>query len=513
MVITNQIAIYIRVSTQEQTNGYSIVAQLEEIRAYAAKHSLIIYREYIDAGYSAKTINGRPALQELLSDATKKKFSTVITWKLNRLARNLIDQLKILSIFKQQNINYMSLTEKYDSSTPQGFFVLQMLGSIAELEREQIAENVRLGIQRRSQQGAWNGGNNVLGYAWVTGIDIEPHVRVVTQEAELVQMIFEQYRSGRGLRSITSHLNAAGYITKRNKMFSTAGVRGILTNVNYIGQIQYTVNKNYTGSSSDRRKQIIQATHESIIDLQLWHDVQGILKKRSQPSKKIITRNYPLVRLLKCPSCGSGMIPARNRALSKCGIIHTTHYYVCGSYRNKGTTACKANYIPASLIEKETFLRFQRMLSEKDLLDQIITRINRQSGEVAEPSRDQLETIKTEIKKLEKQQHRCFELFEEGHLSHVELIEKIKSLKSRVIALISDKEQLESKMNEFMEVKVSIKDIQQAIKALFKSFHSVNVNKQNILLRGFIHRILIPPDRDVKEIQIHTTAALKHLII
>lgn len=230
-VKTNLIALYVRVSSEEQVKGYSIDGQLEELRSYAAEHNLSIYRECVDDGYSGKSIDGRPAMLELLEDAKQGHFHTVITWKLNRLSRNLADQLKILEIFNQHNIGYMSLTEPLETNSAQGYFTAQMLGAIAQMEREQIAQNTRLGMQKRSAAGNWNSGNNVLGYEWVTEGDAEPHVRIVPHEANLVQMIYEQYKSGSGFKAITHHLNSAGYTTKRNKSFSTTTVRSILTNV------------------------------------------------------------------------------------------------------------------------------------------------------------------------------------------------------------------------------------------------------------------------------------------
>lgn len=359
VVNTNLIALYIRVSTEDQTKGYSIPGQLEALRAYAAEHGLSIYREYVDDGYSGKSIDGRPAMLELLADAKQGRFHTVITWKLNRLARSLVDQLKMLELFKQHNISWMSLTEPLETNSAQGYFTAQMLGAIAQLEREQIAQNTRLGMQRRSQQGAWNSGNNVLGYEWVTNSDEEPHVRIVPHEAKLVQVIFEQYRSGKGFKAITSHLNGAGYTTKRNNPFSVAAIRGLLTNVNYIGLIQYTAHERYTGRANDRSKQIVQGTHEPIISMELWNEVQSLLNQRSRPPTKQINRHYQLAGLLKCPVCGGSMIPAHTKAYRKNGNVHINHYYVCGEYRNKGPSACKANAIPASPVEEEALSRFK----------------------------------------------------------------------------------------------------------------------------------------------------------
>ncbi len=108
----------------------------------------------------------------------------------------------MLELFKQHNIGYMSLTEQFDSSTAQGAFTLQMLGAIAQMEREQIAQNTRLGMQKRSEKGVWNSGNNVIGYEWVTGVDVEPHLKIVPHEARLVQRFSNIIGAGKGLKPL-----------------------------------------------------------------------------------------------------------------------------------------------------------------------------------------------------------------------------------------------------------------------------------------------------------------------
>jgi len=513
VINTKLIAIYVRVSTDDQVEGYSISGQLEELRAYAAEHQLSIYREYVDDGYSGKSIDGRPAMLELLADAKQGRYQTVITWKLNRLARNLADQLKMMELFKQHNIGYISLTEQFHSSTAQGNFALQMLGAIAQMEREQIAQNTRLGMQKRSAAGNWNSGNNVLGYKWVTRGEVEPHVRVIPHEARLVQLIFEQYQMGKGLKAIVAHLNEAGYTTKRNKPFSIAAVRGILTNVNYIGLIQYTTHEKFTGTSSDHSKRVVQGTHEPIISMELWNEVQSLLNQRSRPPTKQINRHYPLAGLLKCPVCGGSMIPAHTKAYRKNGNVHMNHYYVCGEYRNKGPTACKANAIPASPVEEEALSRFQNMLTNKRLLNEIVSRINRRSREAEAPLREHLAQAAMKLKQLENQQRRCYELFEGEHIELTELVEKLESLNQATAALNENQRQLQAKLAELNNSTVSLKEVRQAFKSLLKSFHAIEAGKRNALLRGFIQSVQVPPNRDVAELHIIGTAALKHLTI
>lgn len=314
----NKIAIYVRVSSEEQVNGYSIDAQLESLREYASLHQLAIYKEYIDAGFSAKSIDGRPAIQELLKDAQKGKFNHVVSWKINRISRNLEKLLKILDVFRHKQIKYVSLTEQFESDTSQGNFMLQMIGSVAELEREQISQNVRLGMRERNKQGKWNSGNNVLGYEWVSGTNRnDSYVKVVPEEAELVRLIFTLYKSGLGFKAITNQLNAEGYRTKKGKPFSICSVRGILINLNYIGKIRYTMQSNT--SSNQRITEIVVGLHEPIIEQQLWDEVQTLLRYRGNSNEKKVSRFYPLSGILKCPRCGHSMVPFNVKKLS---LIH-----------------------------------------------------------------------------------------------------------------------------------------------------------------------------------------------
>jgi len=190
-----------------------------------------------------------------------------------------------------------------------------------------------------------------------------------------------------------------------------------------------------------------------------------------------------------------------------------SHYYVCGRYSNKGSTACKANAVPASPVENEMLSRFRHMLTNKRLLNEVVTRLNRRSRDKEVPLREQQTQIAACLKQLEKRQRRCYELFEGEHIGHVELMGKLEVLKSETTALNEAQHQLEQNLAELHTDAVSLKEVQCALESLFKSFHSIEAGKQNDLLRGFIQSIHIPPNRDITEMSIQSTAALSHLII
>ena len=148
-------AIYIRVSTEEQANeGYSIDAQKEKLTALCKSQDWQVYEIYADEGFSAKDLN-RPGIQRLLQDAEQRKFDIIVFYKLDRLSRSLKDLTSLIDKFEKLSIKIKSLTEPFDTTSPPGKLMLNMLGSFAQFEREIIGERTKLGLERAFRQGKW----------------------------------------------------------------------------------------------------------------------------------------------------------------------------------------------------------------------------------------------------------------------------------------------------------------------------------------------------------------------
>lgn len=134
------VAIYCRVSTTEQAEeGYSIGEQERLLMEYCDKNGFDVYKSYADKGISGKDIKHRPAIRELLQDASEKKFNMVISWKINRLSRKLADAIKIVELLEKYGITYRSFSEPFESDTPAGRMQFQMMALIGEFERNTIA--------------------------------------------------------------------------------------------------------------------------------------------------------------------------------------------------------------------------------------------------------------------------------------------------------------------------------------------------------------------------------------
>ena len=141
-------AIYARVSTLDQEPEN----QLQELRRYIAARGWEAATEYVDRGVSGSK-DRRPALDQLLRDAKRRRFDVVVCWRLDRLGRNLKHLITLLEDLQALGVAFVSLAEGIDATTPAGKLQMHILGAIAEFERARIQERVKAGLARARAQG------------------------------------------------------------------------------------------------------------------------------------------------------------------------------------------------------------------------------------------------------------------------------------------------------------------------------------------------------------------------
>jgi len=186
---------YCRVSTEEQAaEGFSIEGQAEKLRSYAGLHDLGEVVVICDPGLSGKNLD-RPGLQRLLVMVDEGHVVNVLTWRLDRLSRNLSDLILLADRFGQANVALHSFTERIDLSSATGRMFYNILGSFAQFYREQLAENVRMGMQQAVRQGRWVNRPK-------TGYDLINGLLVPNDMAPVVQRIFRLRGAGRSQSQI-----------------------------------------------------------------------------------------------------------------------------------------------------------------------------------------------------------------------------------------------------------------------------------------------------------------------
>jgi site-specific DNA recombinase len=343
---TVRCAVYTRKSTDEglEQAFNSLDAQRQAAEAYihsqAPEGWRCLPQRYDDGGYSGGTLE-RPALSRLLADIAAGQIDCVVTYKVDRLSRSLLDFAKMMETFDQYHVAFVSVTQEFHTATSMGRLVLHVLLSFAQFERELIAERTRDKIAATRRKGKWCGGLPLLGY------DIEPKTsRLLVNKAEVarVQAIFALYREHQALRPVVRELERRRWRTKRwrtrrgrlrgGRRFTRNHLRQLLGNVLYTGQIRY-------------KQEVHPGEHPALVDLELWQEVQALLQRNRQQGQVRFGQGALLGGLLHCRACGCAMTASQTRKGSR-----RYRYYVCAGAQKRGWHSCPAPSVAAGTIEQ-----------------------------------------------------------------------------------------------------------------------------------------------------------------
>jgi site-specific DNA recombinase len=460
-------------------------------------------------------------MQRLISDVDKGKFQAILVWKISRLSRNMLDTLVLLDKFEEYDVKFISYSENFDTSSPIGKLVVQLMASIAEMERNTLSENVKLGMTQRAREGSWNGGV-VFGYD-----SVEKELIVNPKEAEIVQLIFTLYAEGSGLKAIANHLNKGSYRTKRGKHFLINGIATILDNPIYNGKIRWLQVENWDKKrrrGKNANPILVEGKHEVIISNELWNIVQA---RRQNNSFKQRQSNEPflLSGILRCPTCGHGMVPSITTSTKKDGEKRKHRYYVCGVFHNKGSAACKPNSIRAYDAEDAVINRITVFLNDSDGFHKTLENINKYTVQSNVKLKEQLESIETKLREANAIQEKYMEAFEQNLLP-------VSMLQERLQKLTNSRNDLEQKKNE-LSVQLSSSDsktippdvVRHLLEQYVQAFQQSPREKRKQLFQLLLNKITIKQadirsrtidkielDFDFTEINLSKTFTLLHIL-
>ena len=333
-------AIYTRVSTdnQAEVEFNSCKAQEEKIKSFIkSQENLEIFNVYSDAGFTGANIE-RPAMQQMLSDIQQGKINLVISYKIDRLTRSPRDFYQLIELFEKHNVDFISVTERFDTSTPAGRLLRNIMLTFAQFERELTSERTKDKLLQRAQKGMWNGGNVPFGYKAEN-----KKLRIAEQDAESVKEIFNSYITDQSTASIYQNLQG------QNINLSKSRISSILRNPIYTGRLRYS-GQNHTGN------------HEAIISDEIFDLTQALHKKKQRNLR--LYKNYPLAGLVQCEECGSFMTPCHTNKKSR-GKMKRYYYYRCTSTFKKDWKNCNTKQVSANRLEDFIFDNLQRISLDK----------------------------------------------------------------------------------------------------------------------------------------------------
>jgi DNA invertase Pin-like site-specific DNA recombinase len=346
-------AVYTRKSSEEglEMEFNSLDAQREACEAYVASQRaegwLLVTDRYDDGGFSGGTLE-RPALNRLRADIEAGKIDVVVVYKIDRLSRSLMDFSRLVEVFDQHKVTFVSVTQSFNTTTSMGRLTLNVLLSFAQFEREVIGERIRDKFAASRKRGMWMGGWAPLGY------EVRDRKLIVNEtDAKLVRSIFQRFLKTGSATTLARELITEDVRNKYGKLIDKGILYKMLSNPVYVG-VAVHKGVSYPGE------------HVGIIDRKVWDKVQA--RFQENPRKRAAATRAQTPSLLKgiiFGPTGVAMSPTHTR---KNGRLY--RYYLSQTVLKQGAGDCPVARVPAAEIEKIVIDQVRILLLSPEIIVQ-----------------------------------------------------------------------------------------------------------------------------------------------
>ena len=504
--------LYTRVSTSMQVEGYSLDAQKDKLRKYAAYEEMVVAGEYSDEGFSGKNIQGRPEFQRMLHDIQCEKdgVSYVLVFKLSRFGRNAADVLSSLQLMQDFGVNLICVEDGIDSSKDAGKLMISVLSAVAEIERENIRAQTMAGREQKAREGKWNGGFAPYGYKLVDG-----NLVVAEDEVEVVRIIYERYiHTTEGVAGVAKYLNRNGFVKKLRQNntipgFSRSFVQNVLDNPIYMGKIAYGRRKTEKKQGTRNEMHVVEQSefpvydgqHEAIVSEEDWYLAQDKRKINSFRREKVNNPDHAhiLSGILRCPCCGKGMYGNIAKAHSK--DKKTRYYYYCKNTITESGHECGFRL---NIDQEEINNAVSRIISAMVRKQKFVEAIQEKIGTAVdtEALEKQVESMRGQLKQVLGTKTRLERQMDTLDISDPHYERKISDLQRRydeqyVIAAEIEEEidGGEKQIRCIRQEKISGDNIYRLLLAFDEVYHSATEVERKEFMKAFIERIDLYPEK------------------
>ena len=451
--------IYTRVSSEEQVKGNSLSEQQLKCKYFIKSKDGDIAGVYVDGGRGGET-KERPELQRMLEDAKKGVFDAVVVYKIDRLSRSLRDFLDIQDYLANLNVELISVSETYDTSTPQGRLFVNMLGSFAEFEREQIKERINMGQIASMKKGNWKGSPPY-------GYDVKnKKLAINKKEAEIVKRIFKIFTDNYGsvdritIKQAQKIVNGWNVPTKRayDKRFKktipnywhTSSIYSIIKNPIYTGNTFIRKITKNTNPKIDVKKVIrpksewIPLSVPQVIADKTFEKCQIVLRKNSEFA---LRKGKPesetmLNKLVYCSDCG--------KKFHICNRISYNQEYKKAVYYCKGIKnpirerRCYAKSFISTRLEKPLWEKLTEIISKPEVLTKYVNRQIESETREENQYKTDIQGLEQSFQETKLKKERLFNLYISGKNDIIYYKEKEQEL-------TKEEDTLSDKINELKQ--------------------------------------------------------------
>lgn len=484
-----------------------------------------------DEGFSGGNTK-RPQFQKMLKQCREKKIKCIVCYRLDRISRNVSDYSSLIEELNNLNVSFVSINEKFDTSTSMGRAMMYIASVFAQLERETIAERIRDNMLELAKDGRWLGGNPPTGYqsvetigsVTVDGRKRKAHMlEIVPEESELVKLIFQKFLEFRSLTKTETYLIQHDCFSKNNKPLSRFTIKTILSNPVYLiaddqawnyfenkdidvfaeksefdGEhaiMAYNKTKQKIGKSNEIRdiKDWIIAVgkHKGIINSNDWIEVQKLLEQNKSKSYRKPKSSVALLSgVLFCSNCGSFMRPKLSQRKNKDGEM--IYDYLCELKEKSKGQKCNMKRLNGNELDRIICEEIKKLSEDESEFMTIIKKEQKTFGDhnfsykeklkaLRKEKSDNETTIKSLVRSLSESDNKIAHeyIFQEIN----ELDKKIKSLQDQ-IQEYENLTEIETISNSEFET------LAEMLLSFAKSFDNMPVEQKRSAIRAFVRKIL-----------------------
>ncbi len=534
---TKLIAGYARVSTEMQVERDSIINQQEHLRRFAELRGMPV-KLYVDPGVSAKD-RDRPAFLAMIEAIQRGEIALVVVTKLDRITRSLRDLIWLLDLFEQHGVKFISITETFDTSTAIGRFGLNLLGNVAQLERELTAGRVASDMLDRARRGRWNGGVVPHGYvsqslayrqhleqkarqslngkghiraevlkeakrleadpAVKSEAEVHARQRVPTSkslvinedEARIVNEIYDLYLKHGSFRAVVHALNSQGLLTRNGETWAATSIRRILTNPTYYGALTYNKRRGIKRTSKPRPAEehiIVENVVPAIITKEKFEAAQQIIAQQKYVPPASKSSDYLLTGLVRCEHCGGKL--HGYTGFSKRGK-RTYRYYRCSTHTSKGSAVCKGNSIDVNTLENLVVGELKKLgLNPALLVERTTEQAQRFQAEVV-PLKNKAAVLEGKLRELERRSLNLIELYEQTMITKDEFATRRKSLEAEKATAEQELMNVRTELAANELSRYDVESVVSTLRTLGEVFDHLEFAERRELLRSVLEKVVV----------------------
>lgn len=515
--------------------GESIENQIELCRQYIRLHHPEVQESdiliYEDEGFSGGNTN-RPKFKEMMAKIKANQIQAVVCYRLDRISRNVADFSLMYQVFEDMNVSFLSVSERYDTSTPSGRAMLSMCTVFAQMERETIAERIKDNMHELAKSGRWLGGTTPTGYKStqiVGSVTVDGKTRkaykldIVKDEAKLVREIFEKFIETNSLTKTETYLLQNHIKTKNGKDFTRFSIRSILANPVYMiadmqawdyfasmgveiyadksdfdgkhGVIAYSKTIQKPGKANqikDMNEWIIAVgKHEGLISGKDWVKAQASLKQNRSKSYHKPRSNVALLSgLLFCGKCGDFMRPKLSQRLNKDG--EQIYSYLCQTKEKSRRQNCDGKNPNGNELDRMVCAQIKSLSENHSAFIKGLSTVKREFEASREDFNERLLHLQKEQQDNEKQINALVNALakSDGTAAFDYITNQINELHSKNDGIKKQIADIESMSSQYSYSDSEFEILKDLLVSFGKSFDTMSVEQKRSALRTFIRKIV-----------------------